>query len=445
MDLFSTANAELLRQSEPLAVRMRPRTLEEFEAQEHIVGPGSLLRRAIEADRLQSLILYGPPGSGKTTLASIIANMTEANFVTLNAVMSGVADIRQVVEKAESDLRYYQKKTILFIDEIHRFNKAQQDALLPFVEKGTIILIGATTENPMFTVNKALLSRSRIFALQPLPRESVRRLLLRALKDEERGLGRYRAEITEEALEHLVTVANGDARSALNALEIAVLTTAPDATNTRRITLEIAEQAIQQRRLDYARGGDEHYDVVSAYIKSIRGSDPQGAVYWLARMLYAGEDPAFIARRLVISAAEDVGLADPMALTVAVSAAQAVERIGMPEGRIPLAEATIYLALAPKSNSAYLAVDAALREVERGVAAPVPMHLRDGSNEGDKHLGLGVGYKYPHDYPHQWVEQAYLPEELANAEFYRPGTEGREKAMADLWLQRIGKRPASNK
>lgn len=439
MDLFSSAISDAKNESEPLAVRMRPRTLDEFEAQDQIVGPGSLLRRAIEADRLQSLILYGPPGSGKTTLASIIANMTKANFVTLNAVMAGVADIRQVVEQAKSDLKYYGRKTILFIDEIHRFNKAQQDALLPFVEKGVVILIGATTENPMFTVNKALLSRSRIFALQALPDESVRRLLLRALQDEERGLGKYHAEVTEEALAHLVSVANGDARSALNALEIAVLTTAPDEDNRRRITLEIAEQAIQRRRLDYTRGGDEHYDVISAFIKSIRGSDPQAAVYWLARMLYAGEDPAFIARRLMISAAEDIGLADPMALTVAVSAAQAVERLGLPEGRIPLAEAAVYLALAPKSNSAYLSIDAALREVEKGVAAPVPNHLRDGSNGGDKRLGIGVGYKYPHDYPHHWVDQAYLPDELAEAEFYRPGAEGAEKALAEQWQRRVGK------
>lgn len=436
MDLFDSANQQVKHEAAPLALRMRPTTFAEFEAQHHIVGEGSLLRRAIEADRLQSLILYGPPGSGKTTLASIIANHTRSNFVTINAVMAGVNDIRQVVEQARNDLNYYGRRTILFIDEIHRFNKAQQDALLPFVEKGIVILIGATTENPMFTVNKALLSRSRIFALEPLPPQSVRRLLERALTDKERGLGQYRAVVDEEAMQHFIQVANGDARSALNALELAVLTTAPGEDGQRHITVQVAEQAIQRRRLNYTKGGDEHYDVISAFIKSIRGSDPQAAIYWLARMIYAGEDPEFISRRLIISAAEDIGLADPAALTVAVSAAQALERLGMPEGRIPLAEATVYLALAPKSNSAYKALDEALQAVENGQDEGVPNHLRDGSNGGYERLGLGRGYLYPHDYPRHFVKQDYLPESLKGASFYRPGSEGRERDLVQLWRGR---------
>ncbi len=436
MDLFASANQEAKQDAAPLALRMRPKTLAEFEAQHHIVGAGSLLRRAIEADRLQSIILYGPPGTGKTTLATIIANQTEAKFVSLNAVMAGVNDIKRVVEQAKNDLTYYGTKTILFIDEIHRFNKAQQDALLPFVEKGVVTLIGATTENPMFTVNKALLSRSRIFALEALPEESMERLLLRAVADGERGLGSYQAQVMPEAMQHIIQVANGDARSALNALELAVLTTAPDSDGVRRITLAVAEQAIQRRRINYTKGGDEHYDVISAFIKSIRGSDPQAAVYWLARMIYAGEDPEFIARRLMISAAEDVGLADPNAMTVAVSAAQALERLGLPEGRIPLAEATVYLALAPKSNSAYAALNQALEVVEKGLDQGVPTHLRDGSNGGNERLGLGRGYIYPHDYPGHWVAQEYLPKPLQGMRFYRPGSEGQEKEMAENWRRR---------
>ncbi|NLV91810.1 MAG: AAA family ATPase [Firmicutes bacterium] len=436
MDLFASANDKAKQDAAPLAVRMRPKDFAEFEAQHHIVGEGSLLRRAIEADRLQSMILYGPPGTGKTTLAEIVAQQTKARFVSLNAVMAGVKDIKAVVTEAENELTYYGRKTILFIDEIHRFNKAQQDALLPFVEKGVVILIGATTENPMFTVNKALLSRSRIFQLHPLPQDAMKRLLHRALTDTDKGLGQYRAQVDPQALEHIIQVAGGDARSALNALELAVLTTAPGGDGNRHITLEIAEQAIQRRRVNYTKDGDEHYDVISAFIKSIRGSDPQAAIYWLARMLYAGEDPEYIGRRLLISAAEDIGLADPAALGVAVSAVQAFERLGMPEGRIPLAQATIYLALAPKSNSAYLALDAALQAVEQGTDDGVPNHLRDGSSGGMERLGLGRGYLYPHDYPNHWVDQEYLPEGLQGQCFYHPSTQGEEKKLAQVWQER---------
>ncbi|MDD4170133.1 MAG: replication-associated recombination protein A, partial [Desulfotomaculaceae bacterium] len=380
MNLFEQTMEKNMVQSAPLALRMRPRTLAEFEEQTAIVGAGTLLRRLIESDRLMSAIFYGPPGTGKTSLAMIIAGITKAHFETINAVMAGIADIRRVVDGAKERRSLYNEKTILFIDEIHRFNKTQQDALLPFVENGLLTLIGSTAENPMFSVNRPLLSRSQLYRFAFLSRDALRRLLIRALQDAERGLGEYQAIADPEALDHLAEIANGDARAALNALELAVLTTPPDASGMRRINLTVAEEAIQQRVLRYNRT-DEHYDVTSAFIKSMRGSDPQATLYWLARMLYAGEDPEFICRRIIIHAAEDVGLADPQALILATSAALAVERIGMPEARLVLAEAALYIATAPKSNSVVAGISAALSEVENNRVDPVPPHLR------------GTGYK----------------------------------------------------
>lgn len=425
MNLFEQAMEKNMAKTAPLAMRMRPRTLDEFEEQFGIVGKGTLLRRSIEADNLMSAIFFGPPGTGKTTLAAIIAHMTKARFETINAVMAGVADIRRVVEEAKKRRSLYNEKTILFIDEIHRFNKAQQDALLPFVENGLITLIGSTTENPMFAVNRPLLSRSQLYRFELLSREAVRRILLKALGDEERGLGAYRAEVTPQALDHLAGVANGDARAALNALELAVLTTTPDAGGIRHVSLAAAEEAIQKRVLRYDRA-DEHYDVISAFIKSMRGSDPQATLYWLARMLYAGEDPEFISRRIMIHAAEDVGLADPHALVVATAAAQAVERIGLPEARIVLAEAALYIATAPKSNSVIKGIDAAFSAVEKERAEPVPAHLRGTGYKGASTLGSGKGYKYPHDYPDAYVKQAYLPDNIAGKTFYKPAENGFE-------------------
>lgn len=438
MNIFDAAREERLRRSAPLADRMRPREFAEFVGQEQIVGEGRLLRRAIEADRLGSIILWGPPSSGKTTLARLIAARTAAHFEELSAVTAGVADLRRIVEQARERLGMHGRRTLLFIDEIHRFNKAQQDAILPHVENGTLTLIGATTENPYFEVNAALISRCRIFRLEPLSDADVRLLLERALADRERGLGGYRAEVAPEALDHLVRVAAGDARSALNALELAVLTTPPVEDGVRRVTVEAAAEAIQQRVLAYDKAGDNHYDTVSAWIKSMRGSDPDAAVYWLARMIYAGEAPRFIARRLLIHAAEDVGLADPQALVVAAAAAQAVEWVGMPEARIPLAEATIYIATAPKSNSAYQAINRALEEVRQNRPGPVPVHLRDASYKGAKALGHGEGYKYPHDYPGGWVAQQYLPEG-ATGGYYRPADRGYE---AEVRRRSEGRRAA---
>jgi putative ATPase len=412
----------------PLAMRMRPKTLDEFEEQIGIVGRGTLLRKSIESDNLMSAIFFGPPGTGKTTLAKIIASITKSRFETINAVMAGVADIRRVVEEAKGSRSLYDEKTILFIDEIHRFNKAQQDALLPFVENGLITLIGSTTENPMFTVNRPLLSRSQLYRFELLSREALIKILLKALEDEEKGMGQYHAEVSPEALDHIAVVANGDARSALNALELAVLTTLPDAEGIRHVTLEVAEEAVQKRVLKYGRE-DEHYDVISAFIKSMRGSDPHATLYWLARMLYAGEDPAFISRRIIIHAAEDVGLADPQALVVAVAAAQAVERIGMPEGRIILAEAALYIAAAPKSNAVIKGIGAALSSVEKDIAEPVPPHLRGTGYKGASALGSGKGYKYPHDYPGGFVQQAYLPDNMAGKTFYEPSSNGLESEI----------------
>ncbi|MDN5294287.1 MAG: putative ATPase [Eubacteriales bacterium] len=419
---------------------MRPRTLDEFVGQEHLVGPGKLLRRAIEADRLSSAIFYGPPGTGKTTLARIIAATTQAEFEQINAVTAGISDIREVIQRAKERLGMYGRRTILFIDEIHRFNKAQQDALLPYVEDGTIILIGATTENPCFEVNAPLLSRSRIFAFEPLKPEEIRKLLLRALEDKERGLGMYKVRVDEEALGHLVRVADGDARTALNALELAVITTPPGEDGYRHITLEVAEESIQRRMVRYDKAGDNHYDVISAFIKSLRGSDPDAALHWLARMFKAGEDPRFIARRMIVHAAEDVGLADPMALVVAVAAAQALEYVGMPEARLPLAEAAIYIATAPKSNAVIKAIDSAMADIDKLSIGEVPRHLRDPHYKGAKKLGHGEGYKYPHHYPNNYVQQQYMPDPLVGKKYFRPYGQGYEKEIIKRQQEREGGR-----
>lgn len=410
----------------PLAARMRPQNLDEFIGQEHITGPGKLLRRAIETDELGSAIFWGPPGCGKSSLASIIARTSKFHFENFSAVISGVPEIRKVIERARERKKLYSKNTILFVDEIHRFNKAQQDAFLPHVEDGTVTLIGATTENPYFEVNSPLISRSRIFRFEQLSNESMERILRGALQDEERGLGRWNIEIEQGAIDHIADIANGDARTALNALEMAALTVPPDSEGKRIITLEVAEEAIQRRALKHDKTGDNHYDVISAFIKSMRGSDPDAALYWLARMVYAGEDARFIARRIVIAASEDVGNADPMALVVATSAAHAVEYVGMPEARIPLAQAAVYLACAPKSNASYVGLNRALKDVAEKRTEPVPIHLRDASYKGAKKLGHGKGYKYPHDYPANWVDQQYMPENTKSGPYYEPTENGHE-------------------
>lgn len=430
MDLFDYAGKQEQQRMAPLAARMRPRTLDEFVGQRHILGEGKLLRRAIEADQLSSLIFYGPPGTGKTTLARVIANTTKSHFTDLNAVTAGVADIRRIVDEAKARLGMYGQRTILFIDEIHRFNKAQQDALLPYVEEGTVILIGATTENPFFEVNAALLSRSQIFPLHPLTEDELRLIAERALSDAERGLGSLNIRIDEDALAHLIRYADGDARRLLNALELAALTTRPGADGVVHITLDVAVESIQRPAVRYDKSGDNHYDTISAFIKSIRGSDPDAALYWLARMLDAGEDPRFIARRLVISAAEDIGNADPQALQVAVAAFHALELVGMPEGRIPLAQAVTYLATAPKSNASYVAINEALRMVREEGHRPVPPHLRDANYKGAAALGHGQGYLYPHDYPGHFVPQRYLPEGV-DVVFYRPSENGYEREIGE--------------
>ena len=435
MDLFDSIREDMQQKGAPLALRMRPRTLDEFVGQEEVVGEGTYLRRAIEEDQLQTAIFWGPPGSGKTTLAGIIANLSQAHFQQISAVTSGVADVRRIIQEAEDRLAMYGSRTILFIDEIHRFNKAQQDALLPAVEQGTIVLLGATTENPYFEVNSALVSRSKIFRLNPLTEEEVRVVVERALMDPERGLAGFDLMVDEEALEHIVGMAGGDARVALNTLEAAALLTGEDP-GDRHVTLRTAEEAAQRKALLYDKWGDSHYDTISAFIKSMRGSDPHAAVYWLARMLYAGEDPRFIARRMVIFASEDVGLADSRALMVADAAARAVEFVGLPECQLNLAHAALYLALAPKSNSATRAIGAATKDVERGVTPQVPPHLRDSHYRGAAALGHGTGYLYPHDFPGHYVQQRYLPEGLEEEAYYKPGGEGEEGTIAEDWKKR---------
>ncbi|MEY2467122.1 MAG: putative ATPase [Verrucomicrobiota bacterium] len=413
---------------QPLAARMRPRTLDEYAGQTHILGHGQLLRRAIEADRIQSLIFYGPPGTGKTSLAQIIARQTKSKFERLSGVESNVADMRRVLSAAANRMENKGQPTILFIDEIHRFNKAQQDVLLPDVESGVVRLIGATTHNPFFFVNSPLVSRSQIFELQPLTEDDLYSLLQRALTDEERGLGYMKIQADEAALRHLAKLSDGDARKALNSLEIAALTTAPEKNGIVHITLEVAEQSIQKKAVVYDGDGDAHYDTISAFIKSMRGSDPDATLYWLAKMIHAGEDPRFIARRIVIHAAEDVGLADPMALVLAQAAFQAAEFIGWPEARIPLAEAAIYIATAPKSNTVVMAINAAMKDVESGRTLAVPEHLRDSHYAGAKRLGHGEGYKYAHDHPEHFVAQDYLGSEKR---YYEPTEQGVEKKIKE--------------
>jgi putative ATPase len=428
MDLFDHARDERLKQEQPLAARMRPRTLDEFIGQEHILAPGRLLRRAIQADRLSSLIFYGPPGTGKTTLASVIANTTRSWFEQLNAVLAGVADVRRVTEEAQKRYGEDGRRTILFVDEVHRWNKAQQDALLPWVENGTVVLVGATTENPYFTVNRALVSRSRIFQLKPLGAEHLLRVIDQTLADPERGYGGRRVALQPEAREHLVNVANGDARALLNALELAVETTPTGPDGVIAIGLAVAEESIQRRAVLYDKEGDYHFDTISAFIKSLRGSDPDAALYWLARMVYAGEDPRFLFRRMLIFCGEDIGLADPNAMVVCAAAAEAFDRVGMPEGNYHLGYATLYLATAPKSNSVMAFFDA-LAAVQKERAADVPNHLRDASRDKEG-FGHGVGYLYPHAYRDHWVAQQYLPNALQGKVFYQPGSNGYEKAIA---------------
>ena len=435
MDLFEYMREQNMESESPLASRLRPTTLDEVVGQQHIVGKGKLLYRAIKADKLSSIIFYGPPGTGKTTLAKVIANTTSAEFKQINATSAGKKDMEEVVQQAKNNQGMYGKKTILFIDEIHRFNKGQQDYLLPFVEDGTIILIGATTENPYFEVNSALLSRSIIFELKKLDKEDIKILLLRAVNDVEKGMGSFKAEIDEDALEFLADVCNGDARAALTAIELGILTTDRSEDGKIHITIDVASECIQKRVISYDKTGDNHYDTISAFIKSMRGSDPDAAVYYLARMLYAGEDIKFIARRIMICASEDVGNADPMALVVATSASQAIERIGMPEAQIILSQAVTYVACAPKSNAAYEAIGAAMSAVRNNVTPPVPTHLQDAHYKGAEKLGHGLGYKYAHAYPNHYVEQQYLPDALVGTKFYEPTEMGYEKQIREHFKQ----------
>lgn len=435
MDLFEYAREKQKETESPLASRLRPETLEEVVGQQHIIGKDKLLYRAIKADKLTSVIFYGPPGTGKTTLAKVIANATRAKFCQINATVAGKKDMEAVVEEAKRTRGMYQQKTILFIDEIHRFHKGQQDYLLPFVEDGTVILIGATTENPYFEVNRALISRSTVFELKPLSLEEIEVLIRRAVYDEKKGMGSYHAEIEADALQFLADMAGGDARLALNAVELAVLTTKRSVDGMIHLTLEVVSECIQKRVVRYDKDGDNHYDTISAFIKSMRGSDPDAAVYYLAKMLYAGEDIRFIARRIMICASEDVGNADPMALTVAVSAAQAVERIGMPEAQIILSQAVLYVASAPKSNAAVMAISKAMESVQTKRTS-VPAHLQDAHYGGHENLGHGVGYRYAHDYPNHYVKQQYLPDEIKGSVFYHPGDLGKEKEIKE-WLQYI--------
>lgn len=436
MDLFEYMRNNTLKKESPLASRLRPRTIEEVVGQQHILGKDKLLYRAIKADKIQSVIFYGPPGTGKTTLAKVIANTTSSEFKQINATSSGKKDMEEVVSEAKNTLGAYGKKTILFIDEIHRFNKGQQDYLLPFVEDGTVILIGATTENPYFEVNSALISRSIVFELKTLEKDHIKQLIKRAITDEERGLGAYHAQIEEDALDFLAEMADGDGRKALNAIELGVLTTERSEDGMIHITLSVAQECIQKRAVRYDKTGDNHYDTISAFIKSMRGSDPDAAIYYLARMLYAGESITFIARRIMICAAEDVSNADPNALVVATSAAQAVERLGMPEARIVLAQAAAYVASAPKSNSAIMAIDSALEAVREQQIVTIPNHLRDAHYPGAKKLGHGAGYQYAHDYKNHYVKQQYLPDEMVGRSFYHLSDNGKEKETK-AYLEKI--------
>ncbi|MDY5871289.1 MAG: replication-associated recombination protein A [Suilimivivens sp.] len=438
MDLFEYMRSANMEKESPLAARLRPTTLDEVVGQQHIIGKDKLLYRAIQADKLSSIIFYGPPGTGKTTLAKVIANTTSAEFTQINATVAGKKDMEEVVKAAKDTQGMYGKKTILFIDEIHRFNKGQQDYLLPFVEDGTLILIGATTENPYFEVNSALISRSIIFELKPLSREDIKELLKRAVYDKEKGMGSYDAVLEEDAMEFLADLAGGDARHALNAIELGIMTTQRSEDGKIHITLDVAQECIQKRAVRYDKTGDNHYDTVSAFIKSMRGSDPDAAVYYLARMLYAGESVTFIARRIMICAAEDVGIADPQALVVATNASLAVERIGMPEAQIILSEAAMYVASAPKSNACVCAIEEAMQTVEETGNLPIPTHLQDAHYKGAAKLGHGTGYLYAHDYPNHYVRQQYLPYELSGKEFYHPSGNGYEVKIKEH-MKRIKK------
>lgn len=426
MDIFDYARSVNSEKESPLASRLRPKTLDQVVGQEHIIGKDKLLYRAIKADKISSIIFYGPPGTGKTTLAKVIANTTSADFMQLNATVAGKKDMEDVVAKAKQNMAMSGRKTILFVDEIHRFNKGQQDYLLPFVEDGTVILIGATTENPYFEVNSALISRSIVFELHPLSVENIKTLILRAVNDKTDGMGIYNGVIDDDAVMFLAEISNGDARTALNAVELGILTTDPAQDGKIHITLEVAQQCVQKRALKYDKSGDNHYDTISAFIKSMRGSDPDAAVYYLSRMLYAGESVDFISRRILICAAEDVGMANPQALVVANAAAQAVHQVGMPEAQIILSEAVIYVASSPKSNSACNAIFAANEVVRSTVTAKVPAHLQDAHYKGSSKLGHGIGYKYAHDYPNHYVKQQYLPDGLEDSRFYEPGDLGYE-------------------
>ena len=444
MDLFEYMREQNMENDAPLASRLRPTTLDEVVGQQHIVGKDKLLYRAIKADKLSSIIFYGPPGTGKTTLAKVIANTTSANFMQINATSAGKKDMEEVVEAAKNNQGMYGKKTILFIDEIHRFNKGQQDYLLPFVEDGTIILIGATTENPYFEVNGALLSRSVIFELKKLGKDDIKVLLQRAITDVEKGMGSYNASIDDDALEFLADVSNGDARAALTAIELGVLTTERSDDGIIHITIDVASECIQKRVISYDKKGDNHYDTISAFIKSMRGSDPDAAVYYLARMLYAGEDVKFIARRIMIAASEDIGNADPMAMVIAAACAQEVERVGMPESQIILAQAVTYMATAPKSNAAVEAISKAMQVVRDTKTPPVPTHLQDAHYGSAHKLGHGVGYKYPHNYPNNYVKQQYLPDGLTDKVFYEPSDNGYEAKIKEHFRKIKGKEQGLN-